>query len=62
MSSWTDIRLGQKWRSRDKRDHGLIRVVVEAPESQAWYVVMARANRTTRMRPQTLLTRYTLTP
>jgi hypothetical protein len=58
--NWTDIKVGQQWRSRDKRDHGLIRVVVEAPTGQTGYVVMERSSRKSRLRPNTLLSRYSL--
>lgn len=59
-TSWTDIAVGQRWRSRDIRDNGLVRTVVEAPRGHAGSVVMTSGARTTRMRPKTLLTRYAL--
>lgn len=60
MSDWTHITVGSVWRSRDKRDYGLTRTVVEAPTSPMGYAVMTSGVRTTRIRPTTLLTRYTL--
>lgn len=58
--NWMDIRVGQVWRSKDKRDHGTTRKVVQAPTGQMTYVVMDSGARRSRMRPSTLLARYEL--
>ena len=58
--NWTDIKVGQVWRSKDTRDHGATRTVVEAPTGQMTFVVMDSGCRKSRVRPGTLLARYEL--
>jgi hypothetical protein len=60
VARWTDIRVGQVWRSKDRRDHGLTRTVIEAPASQAGTLVVTSGVRRSTMRPSTLLSRYEL--